>query len=607
MNEHSWRELVGEERPVGFDQVAIGVASSDTMRSWSKGEVKNPETINYRTFKPEKGGLFCERIFGPTRDWECSCGKYKRIKHKGVICDRCGVEVTLARVRRERMGHIELAVPVSHIWFYKCMPSRIGLMLDMSARQLERVIYYEDYIVIDPGKTPLQKTQLLNEVEYREAQEQYGEDFVAGMGAEAIRKLLAEIDLNKLNKELEKAMGATKSKQIRKKLAKRLKLVQGFQNSHARPEWMVLDVLPVIPPDLRPLVPLEGGRFATSDLNDLYRRVINRNNRLKTLLQLKTPEVIIRNEKRMLQEAVDALFDNGRHGRPVTGAGNRSLKSLSDMLKGKGGRFRQNLLGKRVDYSGRSVIVIGPELKLNQCGLPKKMALVLFEPFIIRRLKELGYVHTVRSAKTMIERQTPEVWDILDEVTKGHPVLLNRAPTLHRLSIQAFEPQLIEVEAAVAEGSIRTHDRIRIKNPDYGQQTTYGNAEAKIIETTAGRVIFNQIWPKQLGFFNKPAGKKQLSDIIWRCYQIAGPAETVATLDKLKELGFTEATKAGISIGISDMIIPKEKQTELENAYKQIRQVEQQYRRGIITDGERYNKIIDIWTHAGDEISSVML
>src|SRR6266513_2465139 len=339
MNEHSWRELVGEERPVGFDQVAIGVASSDTMRSWSKGEVKNPETINYRTFKPEKGGLFCERIFGPTRDWECSCGKYKRIKHKGVICDRCGVEVTLARVR------------------------------------LERMIYYEDYIVIDPGKTPLQKAQLLNEIEYREAQEQYGEDFVAGMGAEAIKKLLAEIELNKLNKELEKAMGATKSKQIRKKLAKRLKLVQGFMSSHARPEWMVLDVLPVIPPDLRPLVPLEGGRFATSDLNDLYRRVINRNNRLKNLLQLKTPDVIIRNEKRMLQEAVDALFDNGRHGRAVTGAGNRPLKSLSDMLKGKGGRFRQNLLGKRVDYSGRSVIVIGPELKLHQCGLPKKMAL----------------------------------------------------------------------------------------------------------------------------------------------------------------------------------------------------------------------------------------
>src|SRR6201986_188862 len=445
--EPTFRELVGEERPVGFDQVGITVASPESIRSWSHGEVKNPETINYRTFKPEKGGLFCERIFGPTRDWECSCGKYKRIKHKGVICDRCGVEVTLSRVRRERMGHIELAVPVSHIWFYKCMPSRIGLMLDMSSRQLERVIYYEDYIVIDPGQTQLQKTQLLNEQEYREAQEQYGDTFVAGMGAEAIKMLLSQIELRTLNSELEESMNNTKSKQIRKKLAKRLKLIQGFMNSHSRPEWMILEVLPVIPPDLRPLVPLEGGRFATSDLNDLYRRVINRNNRLKNLLQLKTPDVIIRNEKRMLQEAVDALFDNGRHGRAVTGAGNRALKSLSDMLKGKGGRFRQNLLGKRVDYSGRSVIVIGPELKLNQCGLPKKMALVLFEPFIIRRLKDLGYVHTVRSAKKMIERQTPEVWDILEEVPKGPPVLLNRAPTLHRLSIQAFEPQLIEGEA----------------------------------------------------------------------------------------------------------------------------------------------------------------
>ncbi|MBV8968139.1 MAG: DNA-directed RNA polymerase subunit beta', partial [Verrucomicrobia bacterium] len=447
MNETNLREIFGEERAVGFDQVGITVAAPDAIRSWSKGEVKNPETINYRTFKPEKGGLFCERIFGPTRDWECSCGKYKRIKHKGVICDRCGVEVTLSRVRRERMGHIELAVPVSHIWFYKCMPSRIGLMLDMSSRQLERVIYYEDYIVIDPRTTPLQKCQLLNEQEYREAQEQYGDTFDAGMGAEAIKILLSQIDLHSLNAELEEAMNNTKSKQIRKKLAKRLKLVQGFISSHSRPEWMILEVLPVIPPDLRPLVPLEGGRFATSDLNDLYRRVINRNNRLKNLLQLKTPDVIIRNEKRMLQEAVDALFDNGRHGRAVTGAGNRPLKSLSDMLKGKGGRFRQNLLGKRVDYSGRSVIVIGPELKLHQCGLPKKMALVLFEPFIIRRLKELGYVHTVRSAKKMIERQTPEVWDILEEVTKGHPVLLNRAPTLHRLSIQAFEPILIEGEA----------------------------------------------------------------------------------------------------------------------------------------------------------------
>ena len=448
MNEHSWRELVGEERPVGFDQVAIGVASSDTMRSWSKGEVKNPETINYRTFKPEKGGLFCERIFGPTRDWECSCGKYKRIKHKGVICDRCGVEVTLARVRRERMGHIELAVPVSHIWFYKCMPSRIGLMLDMSARQLERVIYYEDYIVIDPGKTPLTEDTTAERSRIPRGAGAVRRGFRRRHGRGSSQRSFWPRSISTSStRSLRRRWAATKSKQIRKKLAKRLKLVQGFQNSHARPEWMILDVLPVIPPDLRPLVPLEGGRFATSDLNDLYRRVINRNNRLKNLLQLKTPDVIIRNEKRMLQEAVDALFDNGRHGRAVTGAGNRPLKSLSDMLKGKGGRFRQNLLGKRVDYSGRSVIVIGPELKLHQCGLPKKMALVLFEPFIIRRLKDLGYVHTVRSAKKMIERQTPEVWDILEEVTKGHPVLLNRAPTLHRLSIQAFEPQLIEGEA----------------------------------------------------------------------------------------------------------------------------------------------------------------
>ena len=425
------REMHGlSDKPRTFDQVAITVADPDTIRSWSFGEVVNPETINYRTFKPEKGGLFCERIFGPTRDMECACGKYKRIKHKGITCDRCGVEVTNARVRRERMGHIELAVPVSHIWFYKCMPSRIGLMLDMTARHLERVIYYEDYIVVDPGSTPLEKGAILTEEEFRNAEDEYGYDsFEAGMGAEAIQKMLASIDLATLVTDLQEQLDNTNSKQNKRKIAKRLKLAQGFLQSNTRPEWMILNVLPVIPPDLRPLVPLEGGRFATSDLNDLYRRVINRNNRLKTLLSLKTPEVIIRNEKRMLQEAVDALFDNGRHGRAVTGAGNRPLKSLSDMLKGKGGRFRQNLLGKRVDYSGRSVIVIGPELKLNQCGLPKKMALILFEPFIIHRLKELGYVHTVRSAKKLIDRKTPEVWDILEEVTKGHPVMLNRAPT----------------------------------------------------------------------------------------------------------------------------------------------------------------------------------
>ncbi len=696
----SARELLGLEKVNLVDYVAISVASPETVRSWSKGEVKNPETINYRTFKPEKGGLFCERIFGPVKDWECSCGKYKRIKHRGVVCDRCGVEVTLSRVRRERMGHIDLAVPVSHIWFFKCMPSRIGLMLDMTARNLERVIYYEDYLVIDGGDTPLELHQLLSEMEYREARETYGPDaFTAKMGAEAVRDALANIELQKTIDQLQQAMTETRSKQIRKKLAKRIKLFQGFLTSRTRPEWMILTVLPVIPPDLRPLVPLEGGRFATSDLNDLYRRVINRNNRLKNLLQLKTPEVIIRNEKRMLQEAVDALFDNGRHGRAVTGAGNRALKSLSDMLKGKSGRFRQNLLGKRVDYSGRSVIVIGPELKLHQCGLPKKMALVLFEPFIIRRLKELGYVHTVRSAKKMIERQSPEVWDILEEVTKGHPVLLNRAPTLHRLSIQAFEPVLIEGEAirvhplvctaynadfdgdqmavhvplsveaqletrllmmaplnvfspssgrpimtptqditlgcyyltaepraprkpgqrlmlfgskaeavtAYMDGALKMHDRLLLANPDRGRATVYGEADPSTVETTVGRVIFSEVWPEELGFINKVAGKAQLGQVIWNCYKVCGHERTIVALDRLKEVGFREATKSGCSIGIDDMIIPKEKDQEIAAAQKQIAEVEKQYRRGIITPGERYNKIIDIWTHCTDQISNVMI
>ncbi|MFM7816718.1 MAG: DNA-directed RNA polymerase subunit beta', partial [Verrucomicrobiota bacterium] len=641
-----------------------------------------------------------ERIFGPVKDWECSCGKYKRIKHRGVVCDRCGVEVTLARVRRERMGHIELAVPVSHIWFFKCMPSRIGLMLDMTARNLERVIYYEDYMVIDPGNTPLKELQLLSEHEYREARQTYGSDaFVAKMGAEAVRDALARIELDSTVEVLQQQMLETKSKQNRKKIAKRIKLFQGFSKSKTRPEWMILTVLPVIPPDLRPLVPLEGGRFATSDLNDLYRRVINRNNRLKNLLQLKTPEVIIRNEKRMLQEAVDALFDNGRHGRAVTGAGNRALKSLSDMLKGKSGRFRQNLLGKRVDYSGRSVIVIGPELKLNQCGLPKKMALVLFEPFIIRKLKERGYVHTVRSAKKMIERQSPEVWDILEEVTRGHAVLLNRAPTLHRLSIQAFEPTLIEGEAirihplvctaynadfdgdqmavhvplsveaqmearllmmaplnifspssgkpimtptqditlgcyyltaeprksrketdrlmlfgdkaeaifAHTDGALRIHDRIRLKNPDYGHRTTYGNSELKTIETTVGRVIFSEIWPRELGFANFPVGKSKIGDLIFNCYKVCGHEQTVVTLDRLKEIGFSEATRAGVSIGIDDMIIPEAKSKEIEAAHRQITDVEKQHKKGVITNQERYNKVIDIWTHCTDQIANVML
>jgi DNA-directed RNA polymerase subunit beta' len=613
------------------------------------------------------------------------------------------VEVTLARVRRERMGHIELAVPVSHIWFYKCMPSRLGLMMDMTARELERVIYYEDYLVIDEGKTPLKPKQLLTETEYREAQDQYGDSFIAKMGAEAIRDVFKKIDLDELAVELEQQLEQTRSKQTRKKVAKRLKLVQGFIQAGARPEWMVLEILPVIPPDLRPLVPLEGGRFATSDLNDLYRRVINRNNRLRNLLQLKTPEVIIRNEKRMLQEAVDALMDNGRHGRAVTGAGNRPLKSLSDMLKGKTGRFRMNLLGKRVDYSGRSVIVIGPELKLNECGLPKKMALVLFEPFIIRRLKELGQVHTVRSAKKMIEKKEPIVWDTLDEVTREHPVLLNRAPTLHRLSVQAFEPKLIEgdairihplvctaynadfdgdqmavhvplsveaqlearllmlapnnifgpsngrpittpsqditlgcyyltqnpirstekisadkkkrlsafehadeVDFAVSEGSIKTHDFILFKNPDHGRDTVFGDATKKFIETTPGRVRFNGIWPTEIGFFNKAAGKKQLGEIILRCYEKCGHSKTVECLDKLKDLGFSSATRAGVSIGIDDMIIPEDKPQVIDRARQAVTQVEKQYRMGSITDGERYNKIVDIWTQATEEISAAM-
>ncbi|MGF1451938.1 MAG: DNA-directed RNA polymerase subunit beta' [Opitutales bacterium] len=696
MSTQEAREVLGVDKDQSFDAVAITIASPDTIRSWSLGEVKNPETINYRTFKPEPGGLFCQRIFGPVRDYECACGKYKRIKFKGVVCDRCGVEVTVSRVRRERMGHIELAVPVSHIWFLKSMPSRLGLMLDMTARNLERVIYYENYLVVDPGKTPLEDRQLLTEQEYLQAQDEYGEDaFVAKMGAEALKEALMKLDLESEIVLLHEQMHGTRSKQIKKKLAKRLKVLQGFLQSGANPEWMVLEVLPVIPPDLRPLVPLEGGRFATSDLNDLYRRVINRNNRLKNLLQLKTPDVIIHNEMRMLQEAVDALFDNGRHGRAVTGAGNRPLKSLSDMLKGKQGRFRQNLLGKRVDYSGRSVIVIGPDLKLNQCGLPKKMALVLFEPFIIRRLKELGFVHTVRGARKMIEKKSPEVWDILEEVTKGHPVLLNRAPTLHRLSIQAFEPVLIEGdairlhpltcsaynadfdgdqmavhvplsleaimeckllmlathnifspssgkpiltpsqdvvlgsyyltveprqkapkrpplmasanEAQLAENTredLGLHSWVDFVNPDYGKETIFGDPDKKVIRTTIGRIVFNQIWPERLGFVNFGVSKKKLGDLIMQSYNVVGKEKLIPILDDLKTMGFRMATRAGISIGVGDMIIPEDKPGIIANARKKIDEIEAQYRKGIITNGERYNKIIEVWTFATDEIAN---
>lgn len=693
------REVLGFEEEPTFDAVSIAVASPDTIRRWSKGEVKNPETINYRTFKPEPGGLFCQRIFGPVRDYECACGKYKRIKYKGVVCDRCGVEVTLSRVRREWMGHIELAVPVAHIWFLKTMPSRIGLLLEMTMRDLEKVIYYENYIVIDPGHTSLEEKQLLTEQEYQAAQDEFGEDaFVAKMGAEAIKDLLHNLNLEEEVEVIQMEIANNKSKQTKKKLAKRLKILNGFISSHALPEWMILDVIPVIPPDLRPLIPLEGGRFATSDLNDLYRRVINRNNRLRNLLQLKTPDVIIHNEKRMLQEAVDALFDNGRHGtRPVTGSSNRPLKSLGDMLKGKQGRFRQNLLGKRVDYSGRSVIVIGPNLRLDQCGLPKKMALILFEPFIICRLKELGFAHTVRAARRMIENKSPEVWDILAEVVKGHPVLLNRAPSLHRLSIQAFEPVLIEGEAirlhplvcaafnadfdgdqmavhvplsteAVmearllmmstnnmfspssgkpilmpsqdiilghywltaettpkpdksqrvtiisgtqealrieSEGVLTLHDWVDMPNPDYQQETRFGIPSERYIRTTIGRIVFNTLWPKGMGFINDVVNNTKLSELIAVTYDLVPREEAVKVLDNLKNMGFSMATHVGASIGIDDMVVSDEKSAIIEKSRKKIKEVESQFKKGIITNGERYNKVVDIWTSATDEIAGI--
>jgi len=689
-----------------FDKLTIKISSEDVIRNeWSRGEIKKPETINYRTFKPEKGGLFCEKIFGPTRDWECACGKYKKIKHKGIVCDRCGVEVTLSKVRRERMAHIDLAVPVVHIWFFKTMPSRIGNILGMSSTDLERVIYYEEYVVIDPRRTTLERKQLLTDSEYREAQEKWGSDaFVAKMGGEAVRELLEKEDLAALVVDLKDKLRKTKSMQARMKLAKRLKIVESFTSSPNRPDWMVLSCVPVIPPDLRPLVPLDGGRFATSDLNDLYRRVINRNNRLKSILKLKTPDVIVRNEKRMLQEAVDALFDNGRHGHPVMGAGNRPLKSLSEMLKGKQGRFRQNLLGKRVDYSGRSVIIVGPELRFNQCGLPKQMALELFEPFIVKRLKDLGYVYTIRSAKKMIQRQAPEVWDVLDEIIKGHPVLLNRAPTLHRLGIQAFEPVLIEGKAIRIHPLVCTAfnadfdgDQMAVHIPlsieaqleakllmmapdniflpssgrpsavpsqdmilglyylmldplyipeEHGKKTkvfgsmqevlmalsgsgsfNWDEMEGKdgrrddlgrglrihekiklrldsgIIETTPGRVLFNTIVPKELGFQNYGLRKKKMSELILETHKKVGLEGTVRFLDNLKNLGFAEATKSALSMGVCDVRIPPNKTKVLEDAYKRIEVVLKQYEDGIITDGERKSKIISIWTAVSDQLS----
>jgi DNA-directed RNA polymerase subunit beta' len=664
-----------------FERIRIALASPEQIRAWSSGEVKKPETINYRTLKPERDGLFCERIFGPTRDWECHCGKYKRVRYKGIVCDRCGVEVTRAKVRRERLGHIELAAPVSHIWYFKGIPSRMGLILDMSPRALEKVLYFVSYVVVDPGDTPLMKKQLLSENEYREYRERYGNRFEALMGAEAIKRLLAEIDLDKLAEELRKELKEA-SGQRRVRAIRRLEVVEAFRKSGNRPEWMILDVIPVIPPELRPMVQLDGGRFATSDLNDLYRRVINRNNRLKRLLDLGAPDIIVRNEKRMLQEAVDALIDNGRRGRPVTGPGNRPLKSLSDMLKGKQGRFRQNLLGKRVDYSGRSVIVVGPELKMHQCGLPKEMALELFKPFVMKRLVDKGYAHNIKSAKRMVERARNEVWDVLEEVIKEHPVLLNRAPTLHRLGIQAFEPVLVEGRAlqihplvctaynadfdgdqmavhvplsveAQAEARILMLSINNILNPKDGRPVVtptqdmvigcyyltverpgakgkgrrfasyeeaclaYENGlldlQAQITvpvdgqptETTLGRLIFNYEAPipKELGFYNCEIGKKQLGEIVAKCYRLKGAAATAEMLDGIKRLGFHYATKAGITIGLEDLDIPTEKQEIIARTEAEVEKIEQQFRRGLITEEERYNRVIQLWNEATDEIT----
>ncbi len=740
-----------------FDAIKIGIAAPDMIRCWSRGEVKKPETINYRTLKPERDGLFCERIFGPTKDWECHCGKYKRIRHKGIVCDRCGVEVTRARVRRERMGHIELAAPVSHIWYFKGIPSRMGLLLDMTPRMLEKVLYFAAYVVIEPGsRTELEKKQILSEQEYREYCEKYGDRFRAGMGAEAIKELLAEINLEELSKEIkEELKDATGQKKVR--LVKRLEVVESFRLSGNDPAWMILDVIPVIPPDIRPMVQLDGGRFATSDLNDLYRRVINRNNRLKKLLDLGAPEIIVRNEKRMLQEAVDALIDNGRRGRPVTGPGNRALKSLSDMLKGKQGRFRQNLLGKRVDYSGRSVIVVGPELKIYQCGLPKEMAIELFKPFVMKKLVNDGLAHNIKSAKRMVERLKPEVWDVLDEVIKDHPVLLNRAPTLHRLGIQAFEPILVEGRAlklhplvctaynadfdgdqmavhvplspeAQAEArflmlsannllkpqdgrpvTVPTQDmvlgsyyltivkakEVKITDPGDSEIFTEGqivnyycnangksllaeNAELEaagkkvasyteegcfageigegktfasvneanlaytngvvglhapinvrvvaadgeegIIKTTVGRLIFNESIPQDLGFVDRTnpdnkfllevdflCGKKQLGQIIDKCIQAHGLTDTAVVLDAIKSMGFKYSTRGAITVSVSDIEVPEKKKTLLAEAENKVDKITKQFNRGLISDEERYQLVIDTWTKTIDDVTDALM
>jgi DNA-directed RNA polymerase subunit beta' len=682
-----------------FDAIRIGLASPDMIRSWSYGEVKKPETINYRTFKPERDGLFCAKIFGPIKDYECLCGKYKRLKHRGVVCEKCGVEVTQTKVRRERMGHIELASPVAHIWFLKSLPSRIGLMLDMTLREIERILYFEAFVVVDPGMTPLERGQLLTDESYLESIENYGDEFDARMGAEAVRDLLNTLDLDAEIAKVREEIAGTNSETKIKRLSKRLKLLESFVTSNNKPTWMVMTVLPVLPPDLRPLVPLDGGRFATSDLNDLYRRVINRNNRLRRLLELNAPDIIVRNEKRMLQESVDALLDNGRRGRAITGTNKRPLKSLADMIKGKQGRFRQNLLGKRVDYSGRSVIVVGPTLKLHQCGLPKKLALELFKPFIFSKLQLRGEAATIKSAKRLVEREGPEVWDILDEVIREHPVMLNRAPTLHRLGIQAFEPVLIEgkaiqlhplvctafnadfdgdqmavhvplsLEAQLearalmmasnnilspangdpiivpsqdvvlglyymtraringrGEGMVfsdveevhrayenrvaELHARVKVRVEQASQdEHDESSREMKLVDTTVGRALLSEIMPEGLGFdlINKPMNKRAISQVINACYRQLGLKETVVFADQLMYTGFSYATRAGVSFGVNDMVVPEEKQGILDIAEQEVKDIQDQYSSGLVTDGERYNKVVDIWSRTNDQVAKAMM
>ena len=694
-------KLFKYQNPVDdFDAIRIGLASPDMVRSWSFGEVKKPETINYRTFKPERDGLFCAKIFGPIKDYECLCGKYKRLKHRGVVCEKCGVEVTQTKVRRERMAHIDLASPVAHIWFLKSLPSRIGLMLDMTLREIERVLYFEAFVVVEPGMTPLERGQLMTDEMYLDAIEQYGDEFDARMGAEAVREMLTTIDLQREVLQVREDIAGTRSETKIKRLSKRLKLLESFIESGNKPEWMVMTVLPVLPPDLRPLVPLDGGRFATSDLNDLYRRVINRNNRLRRLLELNAPDIIVRNEKRMLQESVDALLDNGRRGRAITGTNKRPLKSLADMIKGKQGRFRQNLLGKRVDYSGRSVIVVGPTLKLHQCGLPKKMALELFKPFIFSKLQLRGEATTIKAAKRLVEREGAEVWDILEEVIREHPVMLNRAPTLHRLGIQAFEPVLIEgkaiqlhplvctafnadfdgdqmavhvplsIEAQLearalmmasnnilspangdpiivpsqdvvlglyymtrstvngkGEGMVfsrmstkrvapMTMDlaelqaRVRVRVPIHEQDEDGETASSiKLVETTVGRALLSTLLPEGLSFdlINRDMSKKAISNVINACYRNLGLKKTVVFADRLMYTGFRFATIAGISIGVNDMVVPENKEEILSTAESEVKEIQDQYGSGLVTEGERYNKVVDIWSRTNDQVAKAMM